>query len=157
MISLGETTSMVKVPPPIWTLLCVLAAAALSALAGWPRFPGLPIVPLGVVLVTAGVALPPWAGALFWRAGATLIPQATDHKRLVVDGPYRFTRNPMYLGLTLVTLGIAVSNGAWPMLLAPIALVVTFNFVHIPYEEAAMRREFGADFDDYARRVRRWI
>jgi protein-S-isoprenylcysteine O-methyltransferase Ste14 len=94
---------------------------------------------------------------LFRQAGATFIPQAREHKRLVVDGPYRFTRNPMYLGLTLVALGVALWNGAWPMLLAPIAVVATFNFVHIPYEEAAMRREFGADFDDYARRVRRWI
>jgi len=148
---------MVKVPPPIWTLLCVLVAAALSAIAGWPRFPGLPVVPLGVVLAIAGVALPVWAAVLFRRAGATFIPHATQHQRLVVDGPYRFTRNPMYLGLTLVSLGIAVSNGAWPILLAPIAVVVAFNFVHIPYEEAAMRRAFGADFDDYARRVRRWI
>ena len=148
---------MVKVPPPIWTLLCVLVAAALSAVAGWPRFPGLHLVPLGVVLVIAGAALPIWAAVLFRRAGATFIPQAREHKRLIVDGPYRFTRNPMYLGLTLVTLGVALWNGAWPMLLAPIAVVATFNFVHIPYEEAAMRREFGADFDDYARRVRRWI
>jgi protein-S-isoprenylcysteine O-methyltransferase Ste14 len=43
------------------------------------------------------------------------------------------------------------------MLLSPIAVVVAFNLVHIPYEEAAMRRAFGAEFDDYARRVRRWI
>ena len=148
---------MVTVPPPVWTLVCLLVAAALSALAGWPRLPGLPVVPLGVVLVAAGVALPVWAGALFRRAGATFIPQATEHKRLVVDGPYRFTRNPMYLGMTLVALGIAVWNGAWPMFLAPIAAIVTFSLVHIPYEEAAMRREFGAAFDDYARRVRRWI
>jgi protein-S-isoprenylcysteine O-methyltransferase Ste14 len=148
---------MVRVPPLIWTLLCLLVAVSISALAGWPRFPGLPIVPFGVGLMIAGVALPLWAGALFYRAGATFIPHATEHKRLVVDGPFRFTRNPMYLGLTLATLGIAVSNGAWPMLLAPIAVVVAFNLVHIPYEEAAMRREFGVDFDDYARRVRRWI
>ena len=148
---------MVKVPPPIWTLICLFVAVALSAIAGWPRFPGLPFVPAAVVLVIAGVALPVWAGVLFRRAGATFIPQAREHKRLVVDGPYRFTRNPMYLGLALVTLGVALWNGAWPMLLAPIAVVVTFNFVHIPYEEAAMRREFGADFDNYARRVRRWI
>jgi len=148
---------MVKVPPPIWTLLCLLVAAALSALAGWRRFPGLPFVPLAVVLVIAGVALPVWAAALFRRTGATFIPHATEHKRLVIDGPYRFTRNPMYLGLTLVTLGIAVWNGAWPMLLAPIAVVGAFALVNIPYEETAMRREFGADFDDYARRVRRWI
>ena len=132
---------MVKVPPPIWTLLCLLVAVAASALAGWPLFLGLPVVPLGVALVIGGVALPLWAAALFLvRPRRVAIPQATDHKRLVVDGPYRFTRNPMYLGLTLVTLGIAVWNGAWPMLLAPIAVVVAFNLVHIPYEETAMRR-----------------
>ena len=148
---------MVKMPPPIWTLLCLLVAAGLSALAGWPRAPGLPIVPLGVVLTIAGVALPAWAVALFRRARTTLLPHATQHERLVVGGPYRFTRNPMYLGMTLVALGIAVWNGAWPMLLAPIAVGVAFNFVHIPYEEAAMRREFGAALDDYARRVRRWV
>ena len=148
---------MVKVPPPIWTLLCVLVAAALSAVAGWPRFPGLHLVPLGVVLVIAGAALPIWAAVLFRRAGATFIPHAAEHQCLVVDGPYRFTRNPMYLGLTLVALGVALWNGAWPMLLAPIAVVIALNFVHIPYEEAAMRRAFGAAFDDYARRVRRWI
>ena len=47
--------------------------------------------------------------------------------------------------------------GAWPLLLAPVAVAVAFNLIHIPYEEAAMRRVFRADFDDYARRVRRWI
>lgn len=148
---------MIKVPPPIWALFYLLIAGALSALAGWPRLPGLPIVPLGVVLVIAGVAIPAWALTTFRRAGATLRPEATEHARLVVDGPYRFTRNPMYVGLTLVTLGIAVSIGAWPMFLAPIAFVVTVGLVHIPYEETAMRREFGGAFDDYARRVRRWI
>jgi protein-S-isoprenylcysteine O-methyltransferase Ste14 len=148
---------MVKVPPPVWTLVCLLVAAALSALAGWPPLPGLPVVPLGVILVFAGVALPLWAVLLFRRTGSTLMPHATKHEHLVVDGPYHFTRNPMYLGMTLVALGIAVWNGAWPMFLAPIGAIVTFSLVHIPYEEAAMRREFGGAFDDYARRVRRWI
>jgi len=148
---------MIKVPPPIWALLYVLVAVAASALAGWPQLPGLPIVPLGVALTIAGVAFPIWAAAHFVRAGATFHPDAAAHARLVAEGPYRFSRNPMYLGLTLATLGIAVWNGAWPMFLAPIGVAVTVSLVHIPYEEAAMWREFGAVFDDYQRRVRRWI
>lgn len=148
---------MIKVPPPIWALIYLLIAVAVSALAGWPRLPGLPIVPLGVVLAVIGVAFPVWAATHFVRARTTFHPDAAAHARLVVEGPYRFTRNPMYLGLTLVTLGIAVWNGAWPMFLAPIGIAVTVSLVHIPYEEAAMRREFGDAFDDYMRRVRRWL
>ncbi len=148
---------MVRVPPPLWALAYVVVSVAISALTGWPRPPGLPIVPLGIVLVVAGVVLAVSAATLFLRAGATLHPEATDHKALVVSGPFRFTRNPMYLGLTSATLGIAVWNGAWPMFLAPIGVVLTASFVNIPFEEAAMRREFGRAFDDYTRRVRRWI
>jgi protein-S-isoprenylcysteine O-methyltransferase Ste14 len=63
----------------------------------------------------------------------------------------------MYLGLVILTLGIAIWVGAWPMFGAPIALFATSNWVHIPFEEAKMRRQFGAVYDDYVARVRRWI
>jgi protein-S-isoprenylcysteine O-methyltransferase Ste14 len=76
---------------------------------------------------------------------------------LVVDGPYRYTRNPMYLGLVLVTLGIAIWVGAWPMFLVPIATFATANWAHIPFEEAKMRRQFAAAYDEYVGRVRRWL
>ena len=76
---------------------------------------------------------------------------------LLRAGPYQFTRNPMYLGLVLLTLGIAIWAGAWPMFGAPVALFATANWVHIPFEEAKMRRQFGAVYDNYVTRVRRWI
>jgi protein-S-isoprenylcysteine O-methyltransferase Ste14 len=63
----------------------------------------------------------------------------------------------MYLGLVLVTLGIALWVGAWPMFLAPIAIFATANWVHIPFEEEKMRRQFGASFDAYASKTRRCI
>jgi protein-S-isoprenylcysteine O-methyltransferase Ste14 len=59
--------------------------------------------------------------------------------------------------LVIVTLGIAFWVGAWPMFLAPIATFATANWVHIPFEEAKMRRQFGEAFDAYTRSVRRWI
>jgi steroid 5-alpha reductase family enzyme len=80
--------------------------------------------------------------------------------KILVDsnhGIYRFTRNPMYLGLVILTLGIAVWVGAWPMFIAPIAVFATANWVHIPFEEDKMRRQFGATYDGYVRRVRRWV
>jgi protein-S-isoprenylcysteine O-methyltransferase Ste14 len=124
--------------------------------AGWPRVPGLPLVPLAVLLIVVGISLSVTAVVLFRREGAELNPASTTNRKLVIRGPFRFTRNPMYLGLVIATLGIAFWVDAWPMFLAPIAVFVTTNWVHIPLEEAKMRRQFG-EFDSYVSRVRRWI
>ncbi len=148
---------MLKIPPPVWALAYVLIATAISCLAGWPRIPDLPFPPLAIALVVVGISSSASAAAFFRRAGAAFNPVAETNPRLVTTGPYRFTRNPMYLGLVLVALGIAFWVGAWPMFLAPLATFATTNWVHIPFEEQRMRQQFGQEFDAYADRVRRWI
>jgi protein-S-isoprenylcysteine O-methyltransferase Ste14 len=148
---------MLKLPPPVWAFAYVVVAAAASYSAGWPRAPGLPLVWLGVGLVILGLALSLAAATLFWREGTELDPASAANRKLVTSGPFRLTRNPMYLGLVTVTLGIACWIGAWPMFLAPIATFLTANLAHIPFEEQKMRRQFGEAFDAYARKVRRWI
>ena len=90
---------------------------------------------------------PVWAAGLFRREGTEINPTSPTNRALVTRGPYRFTRNPMYLGLITFALGVAVWVGAWPMFLAPIAVFATTNFVHIPLEEAKMRRQFGAAYE----------
>lgn len=148
---------MVKLPPPIWTLIYILLGLVLSWSLGWPVFPGLPLPALGIVLVVLAFIPPIWAVVLFRRADTEINPTSPANRVLVTSGPYQFTRNPMYLGLVTLSLGIAVWIGAWPMLLAPVAVFATANWVHIPFEEAKMRRQFGAAYDDYAARVRRWM
>ena len=148
---------MLKLPPPVWALIYVVLAAAISWLLGWPQVSGLPLPKLGLALTLIPWALPVWAVVVFRRAGTEITPTSPTNRALVVDGPYRYTRNPMYLGLVLVTLGIAVWIGAWPMFLAPIAVFATANWVHIPFEEAKMRRQFGVSYNDYVSRVRRWV
>jgi protein-S-isoprenylcysteine O-methyltransferase Ste14 len=135
---------MLNVPPPVWSLAYVLAATALSYWAGWPRVPGLPLVPLAVLLIVVGISLSVTAVVLFRREGTELNPASTTNRKLVTRGPFSLTRNPMYLAIVITTLGIAFWVGAWPMFLAPLA-------------EASMRRQFGAEFDAYVSRVRRWI
>jgi protein-S-isoprenylcysteine O-methyltransferase Ste14 len=98
-----------------------------------------------------------WAIVLFRREGTEVEPTSPTNRKLITSGPYQFTRNPMYLGLVILTLGIAIWVGAWPMFGAPIALFATANWVHIPFEEAKMRRQFGAAYENYVARVRRWI
>jgi protein-S-isoprenylcysteine O-methyltransferase Ste14 len=63
----------------------------------------------------------------------------------------------MYLGLVIFALGIAVWVDTWPMMIVLFAVFATANWVHIPFEEAKMRRQFGASYDNYVRRVRWWV
>lgn len=144
-------------PPPAWALIYELVAAGLCWSAGWPVVRGLPVVPVGVVLVALGAALAIWAALLFRREGTELNPTSESNRKLVIAGPFKLTRNPMYLGLVCVTLGLAFWVGAWPMFLPPLATFATANWNHIPFEEAKMRRQFGAEFDAYTQRVRRWV
>jgi protein-S-isoprenylcysteine O-methyltransferase Ste14 len=89
--------------------------------------------------------------------GTEINPTSLANRKLVTRGPYQFTRNPMYLGLVTLSLRIAVWIGAWPMFMAPLAAFATVNWGHVPFEEAKMRRQFGAAYDDYVARVRRWV
>ncbi len=148
---------MLKAPPPVWTALYLAIAWAAWRADLWPSAPSLRVVPLAAALFVAGFALAVWAVVLFRRARTEIEPTSEANRALVTQGPYRLTRNPMYLGLVLVSLGVAFLTGGWPFLLAAAAVFLTVDRVHIPFEEAKMRRQFGAAFDAYVRRVRRWI
>lgn len=148
---------MVKLPPPVWTAVYLLLAAGVSRLLGAPKLPGLHVVPLGVALVAIAWIPSLWAFILFRAEGTEINPVSLTNRKLVARGPYRFTRNPMYLGLVILSAGIAIWVGTWPFLLVPIAVFATANWVHIPFEEAKMRRQFGEEYDSYVRKVRRWV
>ncbi|MGB8176618.1 MAG: isoprenylcysteine carboxylmethyltransferase family protein [Pseudolabrys sp.] len=148
---------MLKLPPPIWTLIYIIISATISWLLDWPTPPGLPLLPLGITLVAVGFIAPVWAFVLFRREGTEIDPTSPTNRKLITSGPYQFTRNPMYLGLVILTLGVALWVGAWPMFIAPVAIFATANWVHIPFEEAKMRRQFGATYEDYIEWVRRWV
>jgi len=148
---------MLRLPPPVWTLIYLLIAASVSWWLAWPKVPGLPVVALGIALVVGALILPVWAILLFRRESTEVSPISSSNRTLVAVGPYRLTRNPMYLGLVILTIGIAVWVGAWPMFVVPFAVFATANWVHIPFEEAKMRRQFRATYDDYVGQVRRWL
>jgi len=148
---------MVILPPPVWALLYLIAAGALSWMYPWRRLIDLRIVWLGVALIAVGFAIALWAISLFRLEGTELNPTSETNKSLIIRGPYCFTRNPMYLGLIVLTLGIAVRVGSMPMFAVPLLLFTTANWVHIPFEEAKMRRQFGVEFGVYTSQVRRWI
>jgi protein-S-isoprenylcysteine O-methyltransferase Ste14 len=131
---------MLKLLPPIWALAYLLITATASYLLGWPLIPGLPVAWLSIVQMMVGTVLAVAAVMLFRREGTELNPTSAANRKLVTSGPFRLTRNPMYLGLVMVTLSAAFWVGAWPMFVPPIAIFATANWIHIPFEEEKMRR-----------------
>ena len=148
---------MLKFPPPIWALLFLILTEGASALAGWPTVARLHSPSVGIGLIAFSFVPPIWALILFRSEGTQLNSTSKTNNKLITSGPFRFTRNPMYLGLVVLSLGVAVATDAILMFVAPVLAFVTANWVHIPFEEAKMRRQFGSRFDDYTRNVRRWL
>ena len=151
------TPPVVRIPPPVWTLLMLLIAYGVQRSFGWASVVWLGSTPAAILFAVAGIALAVWAERNFAAAGTEIMPASPANKALVVGGPFRFTRNPMYSGLILTGLGIALYFGTLPFYAVPVFLFVLVNFVFIPFEEAKMLRQFGAQYAEYCARVRRWF
>ena len=115
-----------------------------------------PVSVIGVAIAAGGLALIAVALGLF-RSGRTRPEPWQPASSLVVSGLYRFTRNPMYLGMALLSLGVALAFASLPgALLSAAALGLIDRFV-VPREEAYLSRRFGPDYSAYSARVRRWL
>ncbi|WP_435003185.1 methyltransferase family protein [Xanthomonas arboricola] len=110
----------------------------------------------GGVIACLGLALAVSCFMLFARRRTTIMPSGHP-SRLVLDGPYRFTRNPMYLALVLSYVGLCLQLGLlWAVALLPLPWLALQRYV-IPFEEARLRNEFGRQYSAYCARVRRWL
>ena len=143
------------VPPLHFFAACALMIA-LHLAAPIVRIVPWPFSLAGIVAIVAGIGLATLAERRFRRAGTAVRPFAPS-TALVEDGPFRFTRNPMYVGMLLVLAGLFVLLGSLsPLLVIPAFLwLIQARFV-VP-EEAHMARHFGERYSDYKRRVRRWL
>src|SRR5580704_11833448 len=99
---------IVKTPPPVWALAMLLAAYAIQRSFAWAEIVYFASLPLAIVLAAIGIGLAVWGRLTFAAAGTEIIPASASNKKLVTSGPFRFMRNPMYLGLSTLTLGIAL-------------------------------------------------
>ncbi len=110
----------------------------------------------GMVLGAAGAAVALWCIFTFATVGRGTPAPFDPPRRLVIRGPYRFVRNPMYIGAGLALAGAALFYQSWPLLgYAGAFLLATHLFV-LGYEEPALRRTFGQEYEAYCRQVRRW-
>jgi protein-S-isoprenylcysteine O-methyltransferase Ste14 len=145
---------LLRIPPPVWLLLSLIVAWVVHHFIATPVI--VRSLPAAVVLIVAGIAVAMWGGATFSDAGTELHPTSETNAKLVTNGPFRYTRNPMYSGVMLVSLGVALILGTVPFFVMSVLLFLLVNSIFIPYEEAKMERQYGAQFRAYKTRVRRW-
>jgi protein-S-isoprenylcysteine O-methyltransferase Ste14 len=121
-----------------------------------PFLPHVLAVPLGALFVVGAVAL--FCGSVVkFRAAGTPVPGNKPTTVIVRTGPYRFSRNPIYLAFSLLHLGIAIwVNGLW-LVATLVAALAVMAFVVIPREEQYLEERFGAEYLDYKNSVRRWV
>jgi protein-S-isoprenylcysteine O-methyltransferase Ste14 len=155
----ARVSAIMRIPVPWVFILVYLAGVALQRV--------LPIaIPspdlawiirvTGFVFIAVGIGVAFSALGIFRKTKTTTVPHETP-STLVISGPYRFTRNPMYVGLTLVYLGVAGTRlEIWPAIVLPV-LLAYINFVVIPVEEQNLRGVFGDAYQQYGARVGRWL
>ena len=146
----------VRVPPPALYALAVFVGYLLNQRWPLPIGGGASVQALAWLLFGAWLVLTVSSIGNFRRSRTSIVP-IRPATTLVIAGPYRFTRNPMYVGLAVLTVALGLFlDSWWPILLLVPVLFVVRAFVIAP-EERYLERRFGADYVAYTRRVRRWL
>lgn len=149
----------VPFPPPLLFVLPLIGSVLLQQWQPWRLVNAdtTVIAALGVVVIVAGAALGFAGVRAFRRAHTTVLPAIRPTTTIVGTGPYRYTRNPMYVGMALAYTGASMTlNDAWALLLLP-AVLVAIDVLVIRREERYLTAKFGQTYRDYAARVRRWL
>jgi len=147
----------IRVPPPLYYVAGFLIGVGLEL--------GVPIdgPPLAITLIVVVACVVGWflldglATLSFGRAGTSVLPFGDRATALVTAGPYRFSRNPMYLGMALLYVALAFAfDVIWALAVLPFVIAAVDQLV-IALEEAYLVRKFGQPYCDYMQRVRRWF
>ena len=140
--------------PPVWLAYFMLGAYAAEATLPLNAIPASSIVGWGLIIL--GVTLAAWAAIEFGRARTAVMPRNTP-SAIVTSGPYRFSRNPIYVADAMILIGWGALLGSlWPLLLVlPFCWVIQERF--IKSEEAELRRVFPAQWTAWASETRRWL
>lgn len=148
-----------RTPVPLWFALAFVSGAALQVALGWHKPPGWADGPghdLGLAVLSVSAVLLAWSLVMLRRAQTPPYPHARA-AQLAVDGPYRWTRNPLYLSVTMAYLGLVLVY-AQPLALLTLSLPLWLLLrVLVPWEEAWLMQHFGDRYRDYRARVPRWL
>ena len=144
-----------KIPPPIVTLIFIFLIAFSNRIV--EPFSSEFQMPLGVAIIICGLAVLILAVRVFKQLETTINPmQPSQASKLAITGPFKFTRNPMYLGMSIMLMGFGLIFGAKLTICLVVLFVLYITFFQIMPEERAMHEKF-TDWEDYSAKVRRWL
>ena len=145
-----------RVLPPVILLVALVVMLGLHIIWPGPRLGGGALQLVGGAAAMGGLSLSVFSAGLFRRRGTAVRP-FEESSTLVVEGPYRFTRNPMYLGMTLMVAGVGLALGSSvPLVTVPLFVgIIRWRFIRL--EEQMLSTRFGAAYEAYRTRVRRWL
>jgi protein-S-isoprenylcysteine O-methyltransferase Ste14 len=148
--------AVIRIPPPILTIIHITMAILLGALAPLP----IPLPPLiqwvGLIFAALGFIIGVLAFVEFKRARASVNPKGST-KSIVTTGIYGYTRNPIYLGFVFMLIGLPLNMGTYWGIILVWPLVTFMNNMTIKHEEAYLEKKFGEAYTSYKSRVRRWL
>jgi protein-S-isoprenylcysteine O-methyltransferase Ste14 len=144
------------VPPPAVAGLAGLSGYIADRIIGHRRVLPSWLRPLGFGAILSGVALSVWGFLHFKQRNVDPNPWNRP-SGFVTDGPYAISRNPMYAGSLLALGGIGLMRGSIPALLSPLVFAAVITNGQISFEESALEDAYGEDYQEYKRRVRRWL
>ena len=144
-----------KIPPPIVTLIFIFLIAFSNRIIEPFSFEFQ--IPLGVVIIICGLSVLILAVRVFKQLETTINPmQPSQASKLAITGPFEFTRNPMYLGMSIMLIGFGVIFGAKLTICLLALFVIYITIFQIIPEERAMEKKFD-NWEDYSAKVRRWL
>ena len=153
MLALRSLFFAILIPGTVAVLLPYLIVSGAGALAA----PRTPLQFLSLAAIAVGGAILAWCIWSFASRGRGTLATIDPPRVLVVQGPYRYVRNPMYLGVLLLLLGETAYFRSITLLLYTIVWFILVNLIVLLYEEPALRRRFGQAYERYTRSVHRWL
>jgi protein-S-isoprenylcysteine O-methyltransferase Ste14 len=145
-----------KLLPPTYFFIFLLLTIGLHFIVPIMQLIYAPYRFIGILLLGIGIWLNIWADGLFKKENTTVKPFEKS-SALILEGPFRFSRHPMYLGMVIALLGVAIILGSLITFLVPIAFFISMQIVFIYHEEKALEQTFGQKYLDYKKRVRSWL
>jgi protein-S-isoprenylcysteine O-methyltransferase Ste14 len=151
-----DMSNLISYRPPRIAIALLAATTVLWHLSPPDTIIHMPYKLLATICIAVGFTVMMVAWLQFRKSDAAICPTA-ETDRIVTNGLYRYTRNPMYLGMLLMLLGASFFMGTIPAILAPAVFFLIIDKVFIPYEEEDLLSSFGDSYNEYMAATRRWL
>ena len=147
---------MKRLLPPMLFVICIAIMLLLHFFIPFLKVISYPINLLGILLLIAGLLISMNGSNKFKKIGTTVMT-FDEPEKLVIDGLYKYTRNPMYLGFVLFLFGLSIFLGSSTPFLIVILFIIITNRWYIKFEESMLIKKFGNEYLSYKKKVRKWL